>query len=330
MDTDGNGSQGKPVGRAHTGKVDRLRVRHLRLLQLVADQGSLTAAAQALQVSQPAATKMLQELESAFGCGLIERSAKGGALTAAGGHALSRLRMALGALDAATAGLEAIPEQPLVRLGLLPLVAVNALPAAVKAMGADGTLPRMKIREGTVDGLLTLLARGELDCVLGRVEADRANDVALHLARFRLTALWEESLGIAAAPGHPLVAGYPADLGALHAQRWALPPHGSATRQQFDQRFMDAGMLPPPPYIESISFHTNLGLAATGAVMTVAPGSALRRYQERGLVQEVRLANPFAPASVVAVTPDGERLADGVARIIRALRAESPGDSAGE
>ena len=44
-------------------RMDRLRLRHLRLLDLVASTGSLSGAAEALGMSQPGATKMLQELE---------------------------------------------------------------------------------------------------------------------------------------------------------------------------------------------------------------------------------------------------------------------------
>jgi hypothetical protein len=58
-----------------------LRIRHLRFLELVAEHGSLTTAAAQLALSQPAATKMLQELESAFGVELVARTTRGAALS---------------------------------------------------------------------------------------------------------------------------------------------------------------------------------------------------------------------------------------------------------
>ena len=81
-------------------RMDLLRVRHLKLLQLVASTGSLTAAAQELRISQPASTKLLQELERAVGCSLVDRSVRGGSLSAAGQRTLERMRIAIGALDA--------------------------------------------------------------------------------------------------------------------------------------------------------------------------------------------------------------------------------------
>lgn len=309
-----------PPATPHAGRIDRLRVRHLRLLERIAELGSLSAAAQALSVSQPGATKMLQELESAFGCHLIGRSARGGQLTPAGAHALSRLRVVLGALDAAAAGLAEQAEVPLLRLGLLPLIAVRALPQAIQAMATAGTVPRMKLREGTVDGLLALLLKGELDCVLGRLEAAGANAAALDLSQLCVTPLWEEGLGIAAAQDHPLAGRGALELNDLASARWALPPRDTNTRRFFDQRFMDTGRLPPVPHIESISFHTNLALAETGAVVTIAPRSAILQYQAHGVIRELTLAQAFPTASVVALTMAGGPAASGVEPLIDILR----------
>src|SRR3954447_21692719 len=86
-------------------RLERLRVRHLKLLELVGASGSLSAAAAALRISQPSATKLLQDLESAFGHVLVDRTTRGGKLSTAGERVLERLRIATGALDAIHAAL---------------------------------------------------------------------------------------------------------------------------------------------------------------------------------------------------------------------------------
>src|SRR6478752_5963320 len=96
-------------------RLDRLRVGHLRLLELVGRSGSLTAAAASLRISQPTATKMLQDLESAFAHSLVDRSTRGGKLTAVGQRVLERLRIATGSLTAIGEALDAEAEAPLVR-----------------------------------------------------------------------------------------------------------------------------------------------------------------------------------------------------------------------
>ena len=64
-------------------RLDRLRIRHLRFLELVEAHGSLSGAAGQLALSQPAATKMPQELESVSGTELVARTTRGAALTPA-------------------------------------------------------------------------------------------------------------------------------------------------------------------------------------------------------------------------------------------------------
>ena len=286
-----------PVRGPIASRIDRLRIRHLRLLEWTADGGSLSAAAQRLNLSQPGATKMLQELEAAFGCSLVERTPRGARLSAAGTAALGRLRIALGALDAAAAALATQPELPLVRIGMLPLVAVSALPAITAALARDGALPRMTIREATVEGLMQLLQDGELDGVISRLQAGTQATASLRIVR-----LWEDGLAMAAAPTHPLARKrkLPAEL--LQQARWVLPPHGASTRVQFDQWFLEAGVMPPSPHIESLSFHTSLSLAAGGSVLAVAPKSAVMHYQARGMVRALPVERPMPHGALFFIT----------------------------
>ena len=57
--------------------VSRLRLKQLRLLIALDEQGSLHKAAEAVAISQPGATKALNEIESAFGTRLFTRTSQG-------------------------------------------------------------------------------------------------------------------------------------------------------------------------------------------------------------------------------------------------------------
>lgn len=304
-----------PAQGLRASRIDRLRIRHLRLLQWIADSGSLSTAAQRLNLSQPGATKMLQGLEAALGCSLIERTPRGAKLSAAGAAALGRLRIALGALDAAAAGLATQPELPMVRIGLLPLVAVSALPVIAAALDRDGALPRMTIREATVGGLMQLLQDGAVDGVISVLEAETEATAGLRIVR-----LWEDGLAMAAAPTHPLARKRKLPVELLQQARWVLPPHGASTRLQFDQWFLEAGAIPPPPHIESLSFHTSLSLAAAGSLLAVAPQSAVRHYEARGMVRELRLERPMPRGHLFFVTRPELAGLPGIGLFIRALQ----------
>ncbi|MEG6525989.1 LysR family transcriptional regulator, partial [Bordetella bronchiseptica] len=57
--------------------LGHIRIKHLRLLELVVQYGSLRKAAEGLHLSEPAASQMLREVESTFGVTLFERGRRG-------------------------------------------------------------------------------------------------------------------------------------------------------------------------------------------------------------------------------------------------------------
>ncbi len=281
-------------------RMDRLRLRHLRLFEMTARAGSLSAAAQRIGMSQPAATKMLQELEQAFGCKLIERSAKGGQLNTSGLHLLARMRIALGSLGTARAAIESKNEVPLVRMGLLPLVGIDALPGVVRAMEADRTLARLQLQTGSVNTLLKALADGRVDCVVGGLGDTALPDM---VDRFHVTPLWQDTLVVAAAADHPLARRDLVPLELARSCEWILMQPGSANRHAVESMFRQAGLVPPVARIETDSFHISLSLAASSQLLTVVPDSAYRQYRPR--VQALRLPRAFPARALVFVTLAG-------------------------
>jgi LysR family glycine cleavage system transcriptional activator len=85
----------------------------LHAFALVAETGSLTAAAARLNVTQPAISRRLRELEATLGTALLRRGANAVVLTEAGTRYANAVRGALDALRSATAELGADPRGPL-------------------------------------------------------------------------------------------------------------------------------------------------------------------------------------------------------------------------
>src|SRR3984893_13124083 len=80
----------------------RMELRHLRYFIAVAEEGSLTVAAERrLHTSQPSLSRQIRDLESEVGAELLTRSARGVELTAAGRAFLDHARLALAQVDAA-------------------------------------------------------------------------------------------------------------------------------------------------------------------------------------------------------------------------------------
>lgn len=279
--------------------LERLRLRHLRLLDLVAEKGSLSAAASVLHLSQPAATHMLRELEAVFGTALVVRSTAGSTLTPAGEVALQRLRVALGAVRNAAESVLRHPAVPVVHIGMIPAIGVYLLPRLTRALEAAGNMPRLIIHEANVPTLVDMLARSEIDGMVGRLDLEEGHAV---LSDDLVAEVLEwEQLRIAAAADHPLSRVGAVTQRQLQAASWVIAPPETRTRRTFEQYFLDAGMAAPMPRIESFSFHTNLCIAAETRLLTLAPRSAVMHYAGLGRVADLELKRPFPVGNVVFV-----------------------------
>ena len=92
----------EPRRPGETGLLARgLKLRQLALLAAVDRTGQIAAAAQSLNMTQPAASRMLAQLEGAAGVALTERLPRGVRLTAAGQRLAHSARRILGEIDAA-------------------------------------------------------------------------------------------------------------------------------------------------------------------------------------------------------------------------------------
>src|SRR5437763_538652 len=87
-----------PAG-SRAASVRRLKLRHLELLVRLAEQQSLARAAAAMNVTQPAATKMLREAERVLGTALFERLPRGMRATPGGEIMTRHARTVLAALE---------------------------------------------------------------------------------------------------------------------------------------------------------------------------------------------------------------------------------------
>ncbi len=299
-------------------RLDRLRVGHLRLLELVGSSGSLTAAAASLRISQPTATKMLQDLESAFGHSLVDRSARGGKLTAVGQRVLERLRIATGSLTAIGEALDAEAETPLVRIGMLPLAGVFLIPRLVATLSGRDELPRIRLVEGTVQSVLAMLREGQIDCVIGRA---RTHSGHIDENEFDVMPLMDERLEIACGSSNALARRRTVTLSDLKEGPWIIPGAGTYTRQLFDAAFAGMGLTPPHAQVESASFHVSLATVAQSEFLTVAPSSSVHYYASLGKVKKVRLAQPFQSDFSVFITQRHAPPLNHVENIRRSLRA---------
>ena len=123
-----------------------MELRHLRFFVAVAEEGSLTVAAERrLHTSQPSLSRQIRDLEDEVGAQLMIRSARGIELTAAGRVFLDHARLALAQVEAAgeAARRAAQPAKPSFALGFLTGKEIDWLPEAIHIL--RDVLPNIEI-----------------------------------------------------------------------------------------------------------------------------------------------------------------------------------------
>ena len=155
----------------------RLKTRQLVLLAQLGAERNLGRAAAAMAISQPAATKLLQQLEEALGVVLFKRLARGMEPTAAGEVLVRYAGQLLSDFGFVRDEMRAL------RSGLRGTLRVGSVPGAVPGLLAPALVrykerhPRVAISVvvDTSDVMLEQLARGEVDLVLAGLIGDASH-----------------------------------------------------------------------------------------------------------------------------------------------------------
>ena len=265
--------------------------RQLQSFIAAVETGSLSAAARSLQITQPAASQQVKELERALAARLLQRGSGRVRPTAAGEAVLARARRVRAAMDDLLAAAVAFQGGDVgrLRLGTGATACIYLLPPI---------LARMKQR---MPGLEIIIATGNTSEMLQRVLSG-VLDLALITLAGRLDRALEARLLLA----EPLVAYGPAAMlpagEALRAAELAALPlilyeSGGATRGVVDAWFRRAGLM-PRPIMELGSVEAIRILVESGLGATILPSRAL---PVPGAGMAVRPLHPAAARSLAVV-----------------------------
>ena len=160
------------------GMAGGMELRHLRYFVAVAEEGSLTLAAERrLHTAQPSLSRQIRDLEVEVGVELMTRSARGIELTAAGRVFLDHARLALAQVEAAASAARraAHPERRNLALGFLSGCEPEWLPAVMRVLRDE--LPKIEVTISSKHSpqLAEGLATGKLDAAFMRLEEGHPN-----------------------------------------------------------------------------------------------------------------------------------------------------------
>jgi DNA-binding transcriptional LysR family regulator len=258
----------------------RLKTRQLLLLVALAEEGNIHRAAQVLNMTQPAASKLLKDLEDVLGVSLFDRLPRGMRPTWYGEAMIRHARVALAALNQAHDEVQALKSGRFgqVSVGAITTPGIMLLPQAVSAVKAAHPTLRISLAIETSDVLLERMAQGKMDMLIGRLFAQHDK------TSLRYEALAEEPAVAMVRPGHPLRRVDNLSLRDLVNSCWIVPPEGSVLRHRFDLMFHEEGLDAPSNLIETTNLLFVTKMINEGDMICLVADDVARYYQHHGVV----------------------------------------------
>lgn len=285
--------------------VSALRFRHLQLLQALKESGSLRAAAASMNLTQPALSRMLSEIEAIFGTTLFERTSRGLIATAKGETAIRGAGQMLEELarvqQEVALGFEAAT---VVKLGAPHFVAHGYLPPVIASLRASTPRAHVQLIEGAVSRLFDALSAGEVDALVSTYSARSSDETTVPLVYEQLFASEYVVIGPAAGPLARIRSRV--DLASLATQPWILPSRTSMLRKEVDLAFQHAGLTPPVATVESNHPVTNVELVARGLGLGLVPAHVVKAYAPLRRVRRLRVTPHIATGPVALIYRAGD------------------------
>lgn len=301
-----------------------LKLNQLLIFDRVMETRSILRAANDMRLTQPAVTKVIQELEVNFRGALFARSNRGVEPTELGHMVGRRVKSLLAEFRYLTEELDQfqLGEAGHIVVGTLISASADLLPLAITKLKTRAPQVLVTVREGPTAQLFPALATGELDLVVGRLPE---TDLPLSDA-FPLThqGLFDDSLALVVGSCHEIANMTGASLGDLSTLPWIFPTPESPLRQAVERMFRAAGLSLPKDLVESLSVLTNLGLLLDAPRIGVMPRVAAMQFVRSGLLTILDIEETCAFGTIGYSVRSGKVLTPACEVFIECLRAAVP------
>jgi DNA-binding transcriptional LysR family regulator len=279
----------------------RLKTRHLLLISAIGQEGNINKAAESLSISQPAASRLLRDLEEIVGANLFERLPRGVRPNWYGETMIRHARNALMSLSEAAGEIESLKAgcTGQVSVGSISGPAISLVPRAVARVASDYPLVRMQLVVDTSERLLEMLDEGKVEIMVGRL-TDRCESSGYTFER-----LAEEPLCVVVRTGHPLLSRTSLNFVELANSSWVAPTVGTMMRHQFNQMFRDAGVPIPRQLIETASPMVATRLLEETDFLAMFPRDVAEIYSSRGPLSILPVELRFDGDSYGVITRKG-------------------------
>lgn len=250
-----------------------MTLRHMRIFQKIYETQSVTRAAEAMHMTQPAVTRALQELEKYYGLRLFERLNRRLTVTEAGRRMYDYALHLTETFDTMEKSLRDWERQGVLRVGASVSLGCSLLPQLARTFQEEHPGVEVRVRIANGELLRRDLLENRLDLALLEGEENGAD--------LMLTPFAAGEMALIVPPGHPLARAGGATLAQAAAYPLLLRETGSATRRFLDQLLMSRGLAVQAVW-ESASTQALLSAVREGLGITLVPWALARQTVLRG------------------------------------------------
>ena len=261
--------------------MSHVRLRQLRQLVAVADEGSIRAAAQRLALAQPALSRSVRAMEDQLQVKLLDRGPTGVTLTRYGEILCNYARTVDASLRFAAEEFEELhgSRGGSVRMGIGPYEGFTIAHRAIERLYERRPDFEIVILEGDYDVLTAKLASSEIDLILGPAPINEASPEVT----WETLAVTRPVLVVRSR--HPLAGKPDVDLKMLSGVDWILSVEGTNARARINRVFRRQGLEPPAGPISAYPSLTALELVKRLDVVALLPRKLVEKDRQAGLVQ---------------------------------------------
>ena len=286
----------------------------------VARHGTISRAAEALFVSQPALTARLQGLERTLGSKLLARGRHGSRLTEAG---LALLPHAERALVAVQRGREAVGEVASgsggrLTIGAAPAVSTYVLPSMLHRFQAEHPGVHLSVRSGHSEDVLEMVLREEVE--LGLMRPIQHAEVISSL-------LYEDELVLVVHHGHPFASSGPIRMERMATEHLILFDRTSSYHELTSAVFRQAGIT-PLGYLEVDNIDAAKRMVEQRLGIALLPRTSIQAEIGTGRLFPVEITDmtPMKRQIVVARRRDAVEMSPAAAAFLRTLDELRPNE----
>ena len=288
-----------------------MTLRHLEIFQAVCACESVTRAAEKLNMSQPAVSTVIKELEVFYNTQLFERMNRRLYITETGRNLLQYADTILTQFQESIQALRQSGIRGRCRFGMTVTIGEIWLPAILTRLERE--LPQLD-----VEAFIQNSRRAEEMVLQNEIDFALVDNVSSASRSQQVTPLLRETM--AAVCGPDVLPGQnQLTLAELARQRLLLRESGSGTRSSVDGVFQAAG-LKVSPVAEGISASALLACAAAGAGITILPRSQVERPLAAGMVRELTVTDAVFQRTYFLLYHRNKYLTEGMQQAIAVVQ----------